>query len=86
MKVAVTGASGLIGSALTASLRDRGDQVVTLVRRTPASAGEITWDPLTPMGSRPRSCSPAPPSAGTGTPAAGKWTSRPRPARGSWPA
>ena len=51
MKVAVTGASGLIGSALTASLRDRGDQVVTLVRRTPASAGEIAWDPLTPMGS-----------------------------------
>ena len=37
MKVAVTGASGLIGSALTASLRDSGDQVVTLVRRTPAS-------------------------------------------------
>jgi hypothetical protein len=51
MKVAVTGASGLIGSALTASLRDSGDQVVTLVRRTPASASEIAWDPLTPMGS-----------------------------------
>ena len=51
MKVAVTGASGLIGSALTASLRDSGDQVVTLVRRTPASAAEIAWDPLTPLGS-----------------------------------
>ena len=38
MKVAVTGASGLIGSALTASLRAGGDRVVTLVRRTPASA------------------------------------------------
>lgn len=50
MKVAVTGASGLIGSALTASLRESGDQVVTLVRRTPASATEVAWDPLAPLG------------------------------------
>jgi hypothetical protein len=46
----VTGASGLIGSALTASLRERGDQVVTLVRRSPASASEVAWDPLAPLG------------------------------------
>jgi uncharacterized protein len=50
MKVAVTGASGLIGSALTASLRASGDQVVTLVRRTPASASEIAWDPRSHLG------------------------------------
>jgi hypothetical protein len=50
MKIAVTGASGLIGSALTASLREDGDQVVTLVRRTPASASEVAWDPLAPRG------------------------------------
>ena len=50
MKVAVTGASGLIGSALTASLRESGDQVVTLVRRTPASATEVAWDPLARLG------------------------------------
>ncbi len=50
MKVAVTGASGLIGSALTAALRDSGSQVVTLVRRTPASATEVAWDPLAPLG------------------------------------
>jgi uncharacterized protein (TIGR01777 family) len=50
MKVAVTGASGLIGSALTASLRAGGDQVVTLVRGTPASASEIAWDPLSHLG------------------------------------
>jgi hypothetical protein len=50
MKIAVTGASGLIGSALTASLRENGDQVVTLVRRTPASASEVAWDPLAPLG------------------------------------
>ncbi len=50
MKVAVTGASGLIGSALTASLRAGGDQVVTLVRRTPSSASEIAWDPMSRQG------------------------------------
>jgi uncharacterized protein len=50
MKVAVTGASGLLGSALTASLRADGDQVVTMVRRTPASASEIAWDPLSRLG------------------------------------
>ena len=50
MKVAVTGASGLIGSALTASLRAGGDQVLTLVRRTPSSDSEIAWDPLSRLG------------------------------------
>jgi uncharacterized protein (TIGR01777 family) len=50
MKVAVTGASGLIGSALSASLRAGGDEVVTLVRRTPSSASEIAWDPLRRLG------------------------------------
>ena len=44
-RVAVTGASGLIGGALTAFLRERGDEVVRLVRR-PAEAGdEVQWDP-----------------------------------------
>src|ERR1035441_6701302 len=50
MKFAVTGASGLIGSALVASLRQGGDQVLTLVRRTPASGQEIAWDPVAPHG------------------------------------
>ena len=50
MKVAVTGASGLIGTALTASLRADGHQVVRLVRRPPRADGERTgeevrWDP-----------------------------------------
>ena len=40
MKVAVTGSSGLIGTALTASLRADGHQVVRLVRRPPRAAGE----------------------------------------------
>jgi uncharacterized protein (TIGR01777 family) len=37
MKVAVTGSSGLIGTALTASLSADGHQVVRLVRRPPAA-------------------------------------------------
>jgi uncharacterized protein (TIGR01777 family) len=45
VKVAVTGASGLIGSALVPHLRARGDEVVTLVRRAPRAPGEVRWDP-----------------------------------------
>ena len=45
MKVAVTGSSGLIGSALVADLRSEGHQVVRLVRRPPRSADEVRWDP-----------------------------------------
>jgi hypothetical protein len=45
MKVAVTGSSGLIGSALVADLRSGGHQVVRLVRRPPRSADEVRWDP-----------------------------------------
>ena len=45
MKVAVTGASGLIGSALVPALRARGHEVVRLVRRAPAAADEVRWDP-----------------------------------------
>jgi uncharacterized protein (TIGR01777 family) len=45
MKVAVTGSSGLIGTALTASLRSDGHQVIRLVRRPPRSDDEVRWDP-----------------------------------------
>jgi uncharacterized protein len=55
MKVAVTGSSGLIGTALTARLKADGHQVVRLVRRPPRADGEhtagdkttseIRWDP-----------------------------------------
>src|SRR5450759_3188419 len=43
-RVPISGASCLIGSALSACLRARGDAVVHLVRRQP-SPGEIGWDP-----------------------------------------
>jgi uncharacterized protein len=45
MNVAITGSSGLIGTALTASLQADGHQVVRLVRRPPRAADEIRWDP-----------------------------------------
>ena len=45
MKVAVTGSSGLIGTALAASLRADGHQVVRLVRRPPRGSDEVRWDP-----------------------------------------
>lgn len=45
MKVVVSGASGLIGSALVPALREAGHDVVRLVRRQPTGAGEVRWDP-----------------------------------------
>ncbi|MEV0437552.1 TIGR01777 family oxidoreductase [Streptomyces spectabilis] len=44
-RVAVAGASGLIGSALTRSLAADGHEVVRLVRRAPRTAEEVRWDP-----------------------------------------
>ncbi len=45
MRFAVTGSSGLIGSALVRSLAADGHQVVRLVRRAPAASDEARWDP-----------------------------------------
>jgi uncharacterized protein (TIGR01777 family) len=45
MKIAVTGASGLIGGALIPALRADGHEVIQLVRRTPRSTDEHRWDP-----------------------------------------
>lgn len=45
MKVAITGASGLIGTALAGHLRAEGLQVVRLVRRQPHTPDEVIWDP-----------------------------------------
>lgn len=44
-RVAITGASGLIGGALSSSLREGGHDVVQLVRREPDGEGERGWDP-----------------------------------------
>jgi uncharacterized protein (TIGR01777 family) len=67
MKVAITGSSGLIGTALTASLQADGHQVVRLVRHPPAAAPsaagepaagtdavrEVRWDPRAADAGRP---------------------------------
>lgn len=45
MKIVVSGASGLIGSALVPALEADGHEVRRLVRREPRSASEIAWDP-----------------------------------------
>ena len=46
MRILISGASGLIGRALTKRLRSAGDSVQTLVRRNPEKAeGEVGWDP-----------------------------------------
>ena len=44
MKIAVTGSSGLIGSALVPALTAAGHDVVRLVRHEPAGPGEARWD------------------------------------------
>jgi len=45
MKVAVTGSSGFIGTALVAALRADGHEVTRLVRAAPAAPDEIAWNP-----------------------------------------
>jgi uncharacterized protein len=50
VRVVVSGSSGLIGGALGASLAGTGDEMIRLVRRAPASAAEIQWDPHAPGG------------------------------------
>ncbi|MEU7060566.1 TIGR01777 family oxidoreductase [Streptomyces sp. NPDC046197] len=44
-RIAVAGASGLIGSALVRSLLADGHEVVRLVRRSARTADEVCWDP-----------------------------------------
>jgi len=45
-RIAISGASGLIGSALVASFESRRNQVTRLVRRLPQSSTELQWDPM----------------------------------------
>lgn len=79
MKVTVTGATGLIGTALVAALKGRGDEVTVLSRNPEEAARElgveaVAWDPM---------AEPAPSSAISGRdgvvhlagePVAQRWT------------
>lgn len=53
MRILVSGSSGLIGSAFVAACRADGDEVLRLVRRAPAVAGEVGWDPARGQGPEP---------------------------------
>jgi uncharacterized protein len=46
-RIAITGASGLIGSALVGHLKAEGHTVQRLVRRATVASDEIQWDPKT---------------------------------------
>jgi uncharacterized protein (TIGR01777 family) len=48
-RVLVTGASGLIGTALLASLEPQGTQIVCLVRGRASNAAQVSWDPMGPL-------------------------------------
>ncbi|WP_156765129.1 NAD-dependent epimerase/dehydratase family protein, partial [Mycobacterium sp. 1245852.3] len=43
--IAIAGSSGLIGSALAAALRAADHRVLRIVRRAPANADELHWNP-----------------------------------------
>ena len=46
-RIAITGSSGLIGTALVGHLKSEGHTVQRLVRRAPVAVDEVTWDPHT---------------------------------------
>jgi uncharacterized protein (TIGR01777 family) len=46
-RIAISGSSGLIGSALVGHLKSEGHTVQRLVRRTPIASDEVQWDPQT---------------------------------------
>lgn len=47
MKIAITGASGLVGTALSTALRADGHDILRLVRRPPDGPDEARWEPRT---------------------------------------
>jgi len=49
MRVLVSGATGLVGSALVLALKADGHSALTLVRRPPREASEIEWHPDRPL-------------------------------------
>jgi len=48
-RILISGASGLLGSALASSLEENSHEVVRLVRRKPRAANEAQWDPTRPI-------------------------------------
>src|SRR5262252_8540283 len=54
MRIAITGASGLIGGALVRALHASGHDVLRLVRREAQRADEVRWDPAARTVDAPR--------------------------------
>lgn len=50
MRVVITGATGLIGTALGAALEQDGIEITRLVRHAPTSVTEVKWDPRARAG------------------------------------
>jgi uncharacterized protein len=50
VKIAITGSSGLIGTALTRHLRSQGHEVLRMVRHAPRAADEVRWNPRPSAG------------------------------------
>ncbi|HBR57471.1 MAG TPA: TIGR01777 family protein [Blastocatellia bacterium] len=44
MRILITGASGLIGKAIAATLREKGNELILASRSEPAAAEDIRWD------------------------------------------
>jgi uncharacterized protein (TIGR01777 family) len=49
MRVLISGASGLVGSALVRFLESHDCQVTRLVRNTSRAANEVVWNPMSPI-------------------------------------
>jgi uncharacterized protein (TIGR01777 family) len=48
-RILISGASGLIGSALVPSLESHGYEVIRLVRQQTDKSNEVPWDPMCPI-------------------------------------
>ena len=84
MRIVIGGVTGLIGTALAASLEQDGHEVTRLVRRPPAGPGQVRWDPGRTLDPAVVSGSGAVVNL-SGAPIAGGWwtQSRKRELRGS---
>lgn len=54
MRYAIVGGTGMIGTWLAATLRDRGDEVLIVTRRSPRGEFEVQWDPARGVQQRAR--------------------------------
>jgi len=74
--VAVTGASGAVGSALSAFLTTAGHRVIRLVRGTPTGSDEVRWNPAGAWDADPLSGIDAVVHLAGENIAAGRWTAQ----------